>query len=355
MKSLSCTNRECPPSGKAASGRIVRHGFYQTKFGKRRRYRCRTCRKTFCANTGTPYHRLQHRRATFDEVAALSVEGLNKSAIARVKRIAWNTVDRWLERAADSCHRFNDRSITGLVVEELQADEIRTILGGKQQPIWVFASIDVWSRLWPSTVVGRRSYRNTLTLFRDVAKRMNLGRLPLIATDGFEFYEKVVRRVFGPACLYGQVIKTRRNDRVVRVERRTRIGAAWRWEQAWREGEDSAKLNTSFIERLNLTIRQGSAYLFRRTLCYARRRERLEAHLELLRCYYNFVRPHRALKFGREVRTPAIQAGLTKRRLTLREIFSSTIVLLAWEKVKSVLARSAILVIVDNRRVQLAA
>jgi len=30
---------------------------------------------------GTPYYRLQRRRATFDEVAALSVEGLNKSAI----------------------------------------------------------------------------------------------------------------------------------------------------------------------------------------------------------------------------------------------------------------------------------
>jgi hypothetical protein len=177
----------------------------------------------------------------------------------------------------------------------------------------------------------------------------------MIATDGFEFYEKVVRRVFGPACLYGQVIKTRRNDRVVSVERRTRIGAAWRWEQVLGDSEDSEKLNTSFIERLNLTIRQGSAYLCRRTICYARRREHLAAHLELLRCYYNFVRPHRALRFGREVRTPAVQAGLTTRRLTLREIFSSTIVLLAWWKVKSVLLRSTILIIVDDRRVQLRA
>jgi IS1 family transposase len=289
------------------------------------------------------------------EGQALSVEGLNKSAIARVKRIAWNTVDRWLERAAGSCHRFNARRITGLAVEELQADEIRTIVGGKQQPIWIFAVIDVWSRLWPSTVVGRRSYRNTLTLFRDVANRMNIARFQLIATDGFEFYERVVRRVFGPACLYGQVIKMRRNDRVIRVERRTRIGAAWRWEQALADSEDSEKLNTSFIERLNLTIRQGSAYLSRRTICYARLTERLTAHLELLRCYYNFVRPHRALKFGREVRTPAIQAGLTKRRLTLREIFSSTILLLAWEKVKSVFARFTIWVIAGDRRVQLAA
>ncbi len=355
MKSLSCANRDCPLPEKAAAGRVVRHGFYRTKWGRRRRYRCQACGKTFCANTGTPYHRLQHRRATFDEVAALSVEGVNKSAISRVKRIAWNTVDRWLERAGEFCGRFNDQKMTGLRVEELQADEIRSIVGSKQQPIWIFVSIDVWSRLWPSTVVGRRSYRNTLTLFRDVANRMNFARFPLITTDGFEFYEKVVRRVFGPACLYGQAIKMRRNDRVVRVERRTRIGAAWRWEQALGESEDSEKLNTSFIERLNLTIQQGSAYLCRRTLCYARRTERLAAHLELLRCYYNFVRPHRALKFGREVRTPAIQASLTKRRLTLREIFSSTIALLAWEKVKSVLARCTILVIVDVRPAQLAA
>src|SRR5262249_48526008 len=58
-------------------------------------------------------------------------------------------------------------------------------------------------------------------------------------------------------------------------------------------------------------------------------RERLEGHLELLRCYYNFVRPHRALKFGREIRTPAMQAGLKGKRLTLRKIFCSGIVLLA--------------------------
>jgi hypothetical protein len=45
------------------------------------------------------------------------------------------------------------------------------------------------------------------------------------------------------------------------------------------ELDASSKLNTSFVERLNLTIRQGWAYLFRRTLCYARWKERLEGHL----------------------------------------------------------------------------
>ncbi len=240
MKSLRCTNQQCPLWVKYATTTVIRYEFYQTRWETRRRFRCKSCGKTFCRNGGTLYHRLQHRRATFDEVAALNVEGLNKSAIARVKQIAWNTVDRWLERAASACRRFNDGRITGIEVTELQVDEIRTMVGGKEQsPIWNFVTIDDWSRLWPSTIVGRRSYRNTLGLFRDVSSRMNHNGVPLIATDGFEFYRKVVRRIFGAACLYGQVIKTRRNDRVVRVERRVRIGASWRWEQAWRNSEDS--------------------------------------------------------------------------------------------------------------------
>ena len=350
---MKSPNRECALS--AGTGSIIRHGFYNTNSGNRRRYRCRTCGKTFCANTGTPYHRLQHRRATFHEVAALSVEGLNKSAIARVKQIAWNTVHRWLQKAAGSCRRFNDRRINGIAITELQADEIRTIIHDKEQPIWIFATIEVWSRLWPATVVGRRSYRNTLSILRDIFSRTNLERVPLIATDGFAFYAKVIRRVFGPACLYGQVIKTRSNDRIVKVERRAVIGAYWRLEKMLADSEDSSKLNTSFIERLNLTIRQGSAYLFRRTICHARWKEHLEDHLELIRCYYNFVRPHRALKFGLEVRTPAMQAGLTTRRLTFREIFSSTMLFLALRNVTFVFFDSALLVDVDHSRLSMAA
>src|SRR5215831_11744520 len=180
----------------------------------------------------------------------LRIRILNKSAIGRAKRIAWNTVHRWLERAAAWCRRFNRQKIRSLSIPELQADEIRAIVGSKEQPIWVFVVIDVWSRLWPATVVGQRSYRNTLALFRAVSSQMQFGLVPWISTDGFKFYERVIGRVFGPACLYGQVIKTRRNDHVVKVERRAVIGAG-RLQQALRNSEDSVKLNTSFVERLN--------------------------------------------------------------------------------------------------------
>ena len=65
---------------------------------------------------------------------------------------------------------------------------------------------------------------------------------PLIVTDGFEFYGTVIRRVFGPAALYAQVIKTRRHDRVVRVQRRAVIGAAWRFDHALTHSEEFEQL-----------------------------------------------------------------------------------------------------------------
>ena len=67
--------------------------------------------------------------------------------------------------------------------------------------------IEVWSRLWPSTVTGRRSYRNTLALVRDVANRMVSRGLPLIVTDGFDFYAK------SSVASSGQLVSTVRFSR----------------------------------------------------------------------------------------------------------------------------------------------
>jgi hypothetical protein len=177
--------------------------------------------------------------------------------------------------------------------------------------------------LWASSLVGRRSYRNTNAVLNDVILLGRLVGLPLIATDGFEYCSGVIARLMGPACVYGQVIKTRRNDRITRVDRRLKIGTATRLKDALLESEDSETLNTSFVERLNLTIRQGSAYLRRRSPCHARCADHLRGQVELLRCHYNFVRPHSALKFGRETRTPAMQAGLVTKRLSFRGIFTA--------------------------------
>ena len=73
--------------------------------------------------------------------------GGSLSAIARIERLAWNTVARWRERAAAVCRHFSHGRTTGFVATELEADEIRSFIGGKTRPAWVFAAIEVWSRL----------------------------------------------------------------------------------------------------------------------------------------------------------------------------------------------------------------
>ena len=261
----SCPNTKFQMYRQSGRDNIILHSFFRLKRGKRRRYRCTVCGKTFCSTTGTVYHRIHRSRNTFDEVCCLSVEGVSKSAIARVKKLSWNTVSRWLERAAQAAKQFSKHRLRG-----------------------------------------------------------------------FAPYEWVIRRMFGPVCIYGQVIKARRKNRVVSIDRKLLIGSREQLEDALYRSEDSDTLNTSFVERHNLTIRQGCLYLHRRTTAHARWPHRLQEHLELLQCHYNFIRPHMAMQFGTIRRTPAMQAGLTSKSLTFRQIFTSRVLVIfviwAWNQ-----------------------
>jgi transposase InsO family protein len=58
----------------------------------------------------------------------------------------------------------------------------------------------------------------------------------------------------------------------------------------------SGRLNTAFIERVNLTVRHAIAALARRTWATAKPAPQLLAHLEWWRAYYHFVRPHASLQ-----------------------------------------------------------
>ena len=204
------------------------------------------------------------------------------------------------------------------------------VIGNKSRATWLCAAIEVCSRLWAGSVLGRRASRNATAVLNDVILRGRVVGFPLIATDGFEYYVGVIERLFGSACVYGQVLKTRRNDRVVRVEPRRRIGTAGRLQAALWESEDSETLHTSFVERLTLTIRQGSASLRRRSPCHARGTDQLHGHVDLLRCSYRFIRPHRALQGGRETRTPAMHAGLVNAPMNWSDIFTAPAALYAF-------------------------
>ena len=190
----ACYKPGCRNFGKQGIN-IGGHGWFTTKSGRRRRYRCKICGRTLSTNTGTAYSGLRCTRREFDQVACMRVEGMSISATARVTGRSRNTVARWLERASTAAERFNRRMLRGFEIVELQADELFTFIGTKSSPMWLFATIEVSSRLWVGSLVGRRSYRNTKAMLRDVILRGRLAGVPLIATDGFEYYLGVIRRL----------------------------------------------------------------------------------------------------------------------------------------------------------------
>jgi IS1 family transposase len=304
---------------------VVKHSLQRLKRGVRRRYLCKSCRKTFCSTTGTAYHKIQKSRRMFDWVVSLRMEGGSIASISRLTGLSWNTVARWLARAAEHASQFNDRRLRRFELLEVQADEMRTFVHGKDHVVWIYTAMEVSSRLWPVMRVGRRGYHATMLVFRNLARRALPGSYPLIATDGYRYYKAAVRKAFGGFCVFGQVMKSWRKNRVTKVNR-IRVGCtSAEMEAALERSEDSTTVNTSFIERMNLVIRQGLAYLSRKTAAHARSVSQLTAHLELFRCFYNFVRPHSALRFGNVVRTPAQQAQLVSRKLTWRDIFSTRV------------------------------
>jgi len=329
LNKLKCKNEICKEFGKQKADQIKTYGFYKTALGKRRRFICRSCKKTFSMNTGTPYSGLRKSKNTFDKVAISSVEGTSKSAIARIHKLSLSTVCRWLDLAEVAAEKFNAQNLKGYQLTEIQADELKfyaaTSLkqGDKGKEEWVFTAMEVSSRLWPAFVVGNRSSKHTQELFDKLSSTGKFGdKKILFTTDGFQFYKSAINKTFGPLAVYAQVIKMIRKNRIVKVGEELVLGRAHQLEELLENSECSSKINTAFIERLNLTIRQGSAFLNRRTAAFSREERCFQGHLYLLQAYYNFSRFHRSLKCGTVHRTPAMEAGIASRQIDFREIFS---------------------------------
>ena len=134
-----------------------------------------------------------------------------------------------------------------------------------------------------------------------------------------------------PALLYAQVVKSYR--RIVGVQHRVVFGtrlaieqvlATWGW-----------TINTAFVERLNLDLRQRVAALGRRVQTLCQGEAGLREQLGLFQTYHNFVLSHASLRQPLPVAeaphgrgsaqrwqrcTPAMAAGLTDHVWSLTEV-----------------------------------
>ncbi len=88
------------------------------------------------------------------------------------------------------------------------------------------------------------------------------------------------------------------------------------------------QINTSYIERDNLALRQELRRLARKTLGFSKNRRELQHALNFIDAHDNFVKPHGALRLKAPLeasrtgvlRTPAMAAGISDHVWSLEEL-----------------------------------
>jgi IS1 family transposase len=291
-------------------------------------------------------------------------------AVARVFEVDPNTVLHWLVEVADHATAFSRYFLHDVRVTQVQLDELFALLSAvkagevseaeaiarlSRSPHWIWAAIDPVTKLLLTIDVGDRTLAMAQRLVQQVVQVLAPGCMPLFLTDGFKEYATALLAHFGqwvqpsrhqatgpapkprwrpaPGLLYAQVVKTVRRRRLVRVRYRVVFGTLAAIEQVL--AAHGWHINTAFIERLNLTIRQHVAAVGRRVMTLCKGEEGLHQQLELYHVYYNFCLPHASLRQALpqpepthgtgsakrwQPRTPAMAAGLTDHVWTLREV-----------------------------------
>jgi transposase-like protein len=256
-----------------------------------------------------------------DLALRMSSEGMSATSIARAIGVHVSTATRWRERAATHLRRFSEEKLVVSEPTEVQLDELRVGSIGAAEGTWAWSAIEVWSRVWLASAVERRTLRATRRFLRGVEDSCTKMVLPTVfATDEFKYYAPVINKVFGPLVAHVEVKSRYANGGNARTTLKLRNTPDFRYDFARERSEDSKRPNTAYVERLNLLERRGVSYLNRRTPGRARKTRPVADALEILRAYYNFIKPQVSLRFGRVTRTPAMQAGCAKKPLTFGDM-----------------------------------
>jgi IS1 family transposase len=363
-----CPHEGCDYRGWLGLGNLRANG--HPSGGPWRQLYCRSCDGYFLETHGTLFHGKRLSVELIVRVLACLAEGLGIRATARVFAVDPNTVLQWLVEAAEQLRAFTIYFLCDVHAHQLQLDElyavIRDLKAGElsaEEAIerlegahpWVWTAIDPVSKLLLAIEVGPRTVEMAQHIVHQVASVLALGCVPAWLSDGFKGYLPAILGHCGlwtqperrqdkgpvpkprwmplPGLLYAQVVKQYRRKRVVGVQHRVVFGtldavkqvlAAYGW-----------KINTSFVERLNLDIRQRVAAVGRRVNTLCQGEDGIQHQLAVFHAYHNFVLPHASLRQPLRMPeatngtgsskvwqpcTPAMAAGLTDHVWTLQEV-----------------------------------
>jgi IS1 family transposase/transposase-like protein len=363
-----CPQPHCAYYGWVGRGNIRANGY--PNGGRWRQFQCRSCKQYFLETHGTPLHGKRLAPEVLVWAAGAVAEGLGIRAVARVFAVDPNTMLHWVAAVADQAVAFSRHFLHDVQSTQVQMDELFALLSAvragevreeealprlSRSPCWVWVALDPATKLLLALAVGERTLAMAQCLVHQVAHVLAPDCVPLFLTDGFKEYLTAVLTHYGhwvprprgwatgrlpkprwlplPQLQYAQVVKQTRRRRLVAVRSRVVFGTLARVQQVL--APKGWQINTAFVERLNLTLRQHVAAVGRRVLTLCKGEVGVRQQLALYHLYYNFCLPHASLrlpvaqpaptkgtgsaKCWRPC-TPAMAAGLTDHVWTLREV-----------------------------------
>src|SRR5262249_29162402 len=196
-------------------------------------------------------------------------------------------------------------------VKEGEVSEAEAIERLERAPRWVWVAMDPESKLLLAIDVGDRTLAMAQRVVHQVTQVLAPDCAPLFLTDGFREYLTALLTHYGqwvqlprrqatgprpkprwmpqPQLLYAQVVKTVRRRRLVDIQHRVVFGSLEAINHVL--APLGGHLNTAFVERLNLTIRQHVAAVGRRVSTLCKGEDGLQQQVAVFHCYYNFCVP----------------------------------------------------------------
>src|SRR5215468_6080949 len=363
-----CPNPDCAYRGWVNRGNLRANG--HPNGGPWRQLLCIACRGYFLETLGPIFHGKRVPVDLIVRVIACLAEGLGIRGTARVFEVDPNTVLQWLVEAAEQLQAFSRHVLHDVRVRQVQLDELFALLSAvkegevseaealerlERMTQWVWVAMDPESKLLLALDVGARTLAMAQRFVHHVVQLLAPDCAPLFLTDGFRAYMLALLTHYGywvqpprrqatgplpkprwtplPQLLYAQVVKTVRRRRLVRVQHRVVCGTLEAVQQVL--AACGWQINTAFIERLNLSLRQHVAAVGRRVTTLCKGEAGMRQQLVLYHVYYNFCLPHASVRQPLMVPaptngrgsaklwrpcTPAMAAGLTDHVWTLREV-----------------------------------
>ena len=367
-ETLYCPNRHCHYYGLPfGQGRLVKNG---SSHGQKQAL-CKACGTYVSMKYGTAYLDLHTEPAIFETAVRALAEGNSIRATGRIVEVDKDTVCEWLDRAAQHCRLVMLYLWRELHVVECQLDELWSFVHTKELNLpfakledetygdaWVWVAFaPVW-RLVLAFVIGKRTQSNADLLLKRLI-HVTDDHIPFFTSDQLSAYRSALLKAYGiwhqpprqgtrgrhpkprlvppDELIYAQVVKVRAHGRVVEVERKVVFGDPEALTDLLTTLPTSQTINTSFIERHNLTQRQSNRRLTRRTNGFSKDLSWFERQLWLSLAYYHLILPHQSLHqplpipqttrgSGSERRwqavSPAMAAGLTDHIWTTAELLS---------------------------------